>query len=161
MSQERSIQRIMRIVLNKTYDIDRDFSMLGKTRKELLALDLNKKELIAFIKAESIPPIDWIIIIDIIFHKENINSMRYLYIDNYKAIVFKDRVYIFDSSAYCIFTKLELNSGVPNEGVLLEINERSNISYDNKKVVITFDGTVLSFSLYTYSKMLERILTEP
>lgn len=150
----------MKIVLNRTYDIDDDYSLLEMSRRQFLELRF-KPNIDLILLQKKINPIDFEILCDVLFRRLNLRKERHLYYKGLSINVYDNDnsrfIIAFNKVKYFALTWDELNKGVAESQSILEINERSSIIYGNDNVTILYDKHRFKFTVKEYMEMCERI----
>lgn len=153
----------MRAVLNRTYEIDEDFSLLNMSRREFLESRFSK-DLETFIKDNNIHKIDYELLCEILSKHLSINTMRHFI---KKSLVFDIYAYkesnvimCYNKTKYFILTLEELNQGVPEDGSYVTVNERCNMTFAEKEVLIVYDCHKFLFSLEDYINLVKKVAVQ-
>ena len=149
----------MKITLDKTYDIAEDFSVLGKTRRELMGIDLDSKKLLQLLQENSMEICDWKILIDIVVKKLDVKSYRLLYDGDTTIILVQQRLYLFDrkTKAYVIMDLGEFDTGVYPDGAELAINESVIVTFTDMYIEFKCSGCAIRFLISDYLNIVARL----
>ena len=146
----------MKIVLNKSYEIDSNTFAVGKLdRRKFLELEVHniKRKLYCW------NDIDYAILSYIVFHRVNIDRELRFYKKNIAVSYFpnNDIVVIFSKTFYAMLTFTELNQGVLSPKNNKKVNDLCQYSFTNKDVIITYEVNRLRLKINDYIGLVKTI----